>query len=86
MRSKAIYIISMFGVMYYRSRVTKRREAVEESLQCSRAVSQRAEEATQPTVRLQPVPTHAMRSLWSFSNVGISVSPFLLLLFFKITV
>lgn len=37
-------IISVLRLMYDSSRVTKRREAVEESLQCSRAVSQQAEE------------------------------------------
>eukprot|EP00064_Thunnus_orientalis_P011806 superscaffoldBa00001743_g11838 len=52
MRSKS-QIISVSGLMYDRNGVTKRREAVEESLHCSRAVSQQAEEAAHsPTVRL----------------------------------
>lgn len=38
-------MISMSRLVCDRSGVTKRREAVEESLQCSRAVSQQAEEA-----------------------------------------
>lgn len=44
-------MMSMLGVMYDRSWVTKRREAVEESLQCSRAVSQPAEEAAHSPLR-----------------------------------
>lgn len=36
---------------------------------------------TQPTVKLQPVPTHEMRSLWCFVNVRISVSPIKILFF-----
>lgn len=43
--------MSMLGVMYDRSWATTRREAVEESLQCSRAVSQPAEEAAHSPLR-----------------------------------